>query len=363
LRQVPSQPEIAAETPERANPQDMSDAGQRAAALIDGLAQSEWQKDTGFDEAGFDEAGFDDPDDEDTALKPDAVFSSEVPPTSHDDGLVPETPDDIYDNPAGYDEAVDLMSAADDEAAFSAEPEALGNAADAEPPALAHVFGIEPDDAAEFEDAEPEYEFAADQSGWMVGAKPEEFEDVTDSFGTRSPFEDAVTDDDSGIVFLASLGEREDTDAARDNLIADALERGLRVAIVEADGPHPSREPGLSDLCAGEVGFGEVVAKSREGRLARVPAGRAPRARAPSPAAITLVHALADIFDMVVVEIGRPGVKSQLRTFSGAKGAVVVLSPHQLEDDELARMRAEAGDLGFTALEVMPLAAADMQVA
>jgi len=276
-----------------------------------------------------------------------------------------QTPN-LYEDSENPDETVDLLFVRD----RAPEDEKFADAPDEVLPAddlseLDDRFAESADEWAPDEDFAPMSE-PAEPTGeaWTVpDQEPPPVSEPVPQTAEPVAQADRALVKDTGIVFLASLGPADETESAENNLVADALERGLSVALVDAATTDAADEPGLSDLVHGTASFGEIVKRAHEGRVAHVPVGSEPLPANPSPAAVTLVHALAEIFDLVVVSVGRPGPGSRLHVFSGAHGAVVVLSPHQIDGEALDALRAEAVDLGFDGLEIMPLVAADMRVA
>ena len=74
----------------------------------------------------------------------------------------------------------------------------------------------------------------------------------------------------------------------------------------------PSTEPGITDLAAEEASFGDVVQKTADEGLAEVPWGHLDGLDAARRGPLTLVEALSDIYEVVVVETGRLGSESSL---------------------------------------------------
>ncbi|MDF2798408.1 MAG: hypothetical protein K0R85_1152, partial [Devosia sp.] len=94
------------------------------------------------------------------------------------------------------------------------------------------------------------------------------------------------------LVILAGLGGHEDSAAMAEELVGDALAKGLSVALVDAGSARPTEEPGLSDLTNGAASFGEVVHKSADNSFAEVPWGQLPTLDRRSSKPVTLVEAL-----------------------------------------------------------------------
>lgn len=154
------------------------------------------------------------------------------------------------------------------------------------------------------------------------------------------------------IVLIAAVSEARDAALVADTLVAEALDNGLSVCRIDAGSFRPSTAPGLTDLCADAAGFGDVVHKRRDG-LAEVPWGQQPVLDRRSTKPLTLVEALADIYEVVVVATGRVGLNSTLPVFAGAEARLaLVRSPLA----PLALVEAAAADiasLGFASVEAV----------
>ena len=160
------------------------------------------------------------------------------------------------------------------------------------------------------------------------------------------------------IVMLAALSEFDDVQGVADRLVESALVRGLSVATIDAGSRRLSAELGLTDLSVDAASFGDVVHKVSEG-LATVPWGQQPALERRSMKPITLIEALTDIYEVVIVSTGRIGVTSALPMFSGVSGRLVVVSGQAYPDRSAVQATlAEAASLGY---EVGQLVAAPPQ--
>ncbi len=146
------------------------------------------------------------------------------------------------------------------------------------------------------------------------------------------------------VVLLAALANSSDIAEVAESLVADALRKGLSVAYVDAGSGHTTSNPGISDLCADKASFGDVVHKAREG-LAEVPWGQLPKLEHRSMRPITLIEALTDIYEVVIISTGRVGMTSSLPIFSGTSGRLVLVGAASTVQVEAAT--ADAAALGF----------------
>ena len=122
------------------------------------------------------------------------------------------------------------------------------------------------------------------------------------------------------VVLLAGVSDGRDAAVAADALVRDALAKGLSVCRVDAGSAHPTSEMGLTDLCAEQASYGDIVHKVRSG-LAEVPWGQLAALDRRSMRPLTLLEALADIYELVVVATGRVGMNSTLPLFAGSRRA------------------------------------------
>ena len=164
------------------------------------------------------------------------------------------------------------------------------------------------------------------------------------------------------IVLLAGVSEARDAAIVADILAGDALQAGLSVCRVDAGSGRMSAEPGISDLCAGQMSFGDVVHRLRDG-LAEVPWGQLATLDRRSPRAVTLVEALADIYEVVIVLTGRVGLNSNLPLFQGAPGRLVLVRGAGTPASLAEAAAADATALGFDTARSVAVPEAQSEVA
>ena len=162
------------------------------------------------------------------------------------------------------------------------------------------------------------------------------------------------------LVVLAGSGTQADCEGLADDLVADALAQGLSVALVDAGSGRPSEEPGLSDLSFEAASFGDVVHKSADNSFAEVPWGQERAINRRSTRPLTLVEALGDIYEVVVLMTGRLEAGSTLPMFESLGGRLVLVAGRDEDADEIAATRDQLLDVGFPTVEI---AAAPTRVA
>ena len=148
------------------------------------------------------------------------------------------------------------------------------------------------------------------------------------------------------VVMLAALSNFRDVERVAEILTRSALDRGLSVATIDAGSGQLSPEPGLTDLAAEKAGFGDVVHKISEG-LSAVPWGHREALERRSMKPVTLIEALTDIYEVVIVLTGRIGVTSTLPVFAGIDCRLVMVAGEQPDRAAVQSALAEAGTLGY----------------
>jgi len=154
------------------------------------------------------------------------------------------------------------------------------------------------------------------------------------------------------LVMLAAHRALGECEAVAEELIADALSRGLSVALVDAGSGRVSEEAGLTDLAAGAASFGEVVHKSADNSFAEIPWGRAASITRNSKKPATLIEALGDIYEVVVLLTGRVGMSSALPMFAALDGRVVLVVGDDDDSDAVTDSRTQLLEAGFNTVEV-----------
>lgn len=149
------------------------------------------------------------------------------------------------------------------------------------------------------------------------------------------------------VVMLAALAANRDCELVAETLISDALRRGLSVVRIDAGSGRISVEPGLTDLTADRASFGDVVHRVRDG-LAEVPWGHQPALERRSLRPVTLIEALTDIYEVVIVLTGKIGMASSLPIFSGVPCRLVLVGGGPQPSREAIEAAVEdAANLGY----------------
>jgi succinoglycan biosynthesis transport protein ExoP len=154
------------------------------------------------------------------------------------------------------------------------------------------------------------------------------------------------------LVMLAAHRSNADCEALAEDLVGDALARGLSVALVDAGSGRTSDEVGLTDLSVNAATFGDVVHKSADNSFAEIPWGRGRAISRQSAKPLTLIEALGDIYEVVVLMTGRVGMASSLPLFESLEGRLVLIAGDEDDFDAVADTREQLLDAGFGTVEI-----------
>lgn len=155
------------------------------------------------------------------------------------------------------------------------------------------------------------------------------------------------------LLILAAHAANADCEILAEKLVSDALARGLSVALIDAGSGRIGDEPGLADLSLGAASFGDVVQKSADNSFAEVPWGQSRSIDRNSSKPLTLVEALGDIYEVVVLMTGPVGSKSTLELFDGLDGRLVLVAGDDDDLTSVARSRERLLSAGFDRCEIV----------
>lgn len=154
------------------------------------------------------------------------------------------------------------------------------------------------------------------------------------------------------LVILAAHDSNLACEVLAEQLVGDALSRGLSVALVDAGSGRETEEPGMTDLSAEDASFGDVVHKSADNSFAEVPWGQGRRIVQRSTRPLTLVEALGDIYEVVVLMTGPVNAKSSLPMFDSLEGRLVLVADEDDDIEEVAETRQQLIEDGFGRVEI-----------
>jgi len=165
------------------------------------------------------------------------------------------------------------------------------------------------------------------------------------------------------VVILAGLDSVADADRLAGKLIGDSLHRGLSVARVDAGSGRPSTEPGITDLAPEAASFGDVVHRTAQEGLAEVPWGHFAALLRQSSKPATLVEALSDLYEVVLVNAGCVDADSSLPAFAGLAVRLILVTPPSADRARVEAAWEQVAALGFDQIEVLAAPVAQAEVA
>ncbi|WP_375450338.1 Wzz/FepE/Etk N-terminal domain-containing protein [uncultured Devosia sp.] len=155
------------------------------------------------------------------------------------------------------------------------------------------------------------------------------------------------------LVLLAGHRSNAACEVLAEALVTDALDKGLSVALVDAGSARLSDDPGLSDLSVEKASFGDVVHKSSDNTFAEVPWGQQSAIDHRSARPVTLVEALGDIYEVVVLMTGHVGMASTLPLFAELDGRLVLVASDNDDFKAVEDMRTHLSEAGFGRAEIV----------
>jgi polysaccharide biosynthesis transport protein len=155
------------------------------------------------------------------------------------------------------------------------------------------------------------------------------------------------------LLILAAHAANSDCEVLAEKLVTDALARGLSVALIDAGSARIGDEPGLADLSLDAASFGDVVQKSADNSFAEVPWGQGRTIDRNSTKPLTLVEALGDIYEVVVLMTGRVGATSTLPLFDDLGGRLVLVAGDDDDIDAVSQTRERLLSAGFHRCEIV----------
>ncbi len=155
------------------------------------------------------------------------------------------------------------------------------------------------------------------------------------------------------LLILAAHATNADCEILAEKLVTDALARGLSVALIDAGSARTGDEPGLADLSLDAASFGDVVQKSADNSFAEVPWGQGRIIDSTSSKPLTLVEALGDIYEVVVLMTGRVGATSTLPLFDELEGRLVLVAGDDDDIDSVSQTRDRLLSAGFNRCEIV----------
>ncbi len=158
------------------------------------------------------------------------------------------------------------------------------------------------------------------------------------------------------LLLLADHGESQPSRFMAEELVADALAKGLSVALIDAGTGRRTDNVGITELSAGAASFGDVVQKSADNSFAEVTWGQGESIVRSSNRPLVLAEALGDIYEVVVVLTGRADRKSMLGSFSELGGRIILVTSDEDDADMAEATRRRLEEAGLPRVEIAALA-------
>lgn len=153
------------------------------------------------------------------------------------------------------------------------------------------------------------------------------------------------------MLIVCSLGRLTDSRGATETVSADLVARGISTVEIDAGSRIVTPELGLSDLCDGSAGFGDVVHRGARSDFALVPWGQSPVMLFQSQKCLTLVEALHDIFEIIVINVGRVGASACLNTFAQSNATLLLVAAEGTEQADIDQARDDLYARGYDKIE------------
>jgi len=157
------------------------------------------------------------------------------------------------------------------------------------------------------------------------------------------------------LLLLADQGGDSPSRVFAEDLAGEALAKGLSVALVDAGSGRRGALAGLTDLSTGAASFGDVVQQSADNSFAEVAWGQGGEIDRASPKPVTLVEALGDIYEVVLVLTGPLGRQSMLPGFLDLGGRVVLVAGPDADMEAAANARSRLMEAGVPLVEIAAL--------
>jgi len=173
----------------------------------------------------------------------------------------------------------------------------------------------------------------------------------------------ALASGDEQTIIVLGLDREADCAHVAEQLIISALDHELSVALVDAGSGMVSTRSGITDLAVHRAEFGEVVTNSDVEGLSEVCWGTLPTLKRGTDRPTTLVEALQDIFEVVIVMVGVAGSGSNLKQFSGVAGRLVMVRGEDAEGVGIENVSRHAAEWGFDRQDILRAPGREVEVA
>lgn len=206
----------------------------------------------------------------------------------------------------------------------------------------------------------PDADLVEEMEQAVAAEVPPEADETTDEFSVQS-VADYLVEQQARIAFAISPSG-DDGSAGTVALVREIADRGYRTVLVDMTGSAcPTRLmaswrdlPGITDLLTGEAAFADCIHPDRESAADIVPQGNSDirQAMRGSDRLTIVVDALADVYDIVLVECGPANAEGVARLSRNGRHEIILSAPEP-EAEELAEIMIAFEDVGYKDLALL----------
>ncbi len=136
-------------------------------------------------------------------------------------------------------------------------------------------------------------------------------------------------------------------------LSASLISNGKSVAEIDAGSRKVSSHLGISDLSLGKAEFGDVVQRTAKTNFAVVAWGQQTTINLYSQNCKTLVSALSEIFETIIIDAGEVGLRSSLTAFLGLDALTVLVIDGEMDYAFIDNIKQDIYALGLTNIHII----------
>ncbi len=137
------------------------------------------------------------------------------------------------------------------------------------------------------------------------------------------------------------------------SLSANLLNKGKSVIEIDAGSRKITSNIGFADLCNGKVDFGDIIQRQNKSDYAIIEWGQEKKLNIYSPYCDTLIAALKEIFDLIIINVGEAGISPSIAAFADYKPIVLLSVDGKTSRLILEKVKADIRALGFNHIEVI----------
>ncbi len=162
-------------------------------------------------------------------------------------------------------------------------------------------------------------------------------------------------------ILVASLGASNEKVIKK--LSANLVQNNKSVIEIDAGSRKISPILGISDLSMDKADFGEIIQRRPNSNFALIAWGQSEKINLNSQKCNTLIAALSEIFEAIIVDVGEIGVISSLPAFAQDDVMCVLVVDNKLEHNYLDKIKEDINLLGIKNIIIIPSLAKERRVA